>query len=186
MSTGILATEPPAPTAGLIASLTARTFLDTAQDGTVFGALLLTYPTPQFEDIDPGDVEWKMRGVAAAAGALHYTPSTPVPRVGARITAHGSSAMLWLAGCPYGLDVKHPRWVATATTVEDVLIVVGTAALSPTASAAEVDEYREHFTETGDLYVAMASIGSPRAVRATVRQQSPDRMAGAPRAHSNA
>ncbi|MEU7646778.1 hypothetical protein [Streptomyces huasconensis] len=39
--------------------------------------------------------------------------------------------MLRLAGCPYGLDVQRSRWVAPAAAIDDVLLVVGKAALSP-------------------------------------------------------
>lgn len=170
MSVHILATAPPAPTAGLLSSLTVRTYLETTHDGAVFRALMLTCPTPSLGDVDPREVKWRMRGVAASAGALPYNSRSPAPRVGARLVSCGPHAVLGFVDSQYGLLVRHPRWVTAATTSTDILLVIGMAALSPTASPAEIDEYREHLAETGDMHVAMVSVGSPRDVRASLTE----------------
>jgi hypothetical protein len=154
---------PPVPTPDLILSLSVRTSLEQTDDARVFGAVMLTYPAPQFGEVDPADVEEKMRGVAASLGAVPYGEA--VPTVGARISMHGTDAVLWFAGCPYGLSVKHPRWATAAVNLGEVLLAVGLDELSPGASRAEVDEYRVYAAEAGRIHVAHAQIGSPHDVR---------------------
>ncbi|AZM53350.1 hypothetical protein DMA15_12785 [Streptomyces sp. WAC 01529] len=153
---------PPAPSTGLILSLTVRTSLEHTAEGKMFGVVMLTYPAPQFGEVDQDDVELKMRGVAASLGAAPY--GGPVPTVGARIHMQGADAALWFKGCDFGLRLKHPRWASAAARLDEVLLVVGLAELSPGATRAEVDEYRVHLATNRDLYVARTQIAPPNAV----------------------
>ncbi|MGW7248801.1 hypothetical protein [Streptomyces decoyicus] len=157
----------PAPTPGLIASLNVRTWLDHTASNDVFTVLMLSYPAPQFGEIDADAVEWTMRGVAAALGAL--PADRPVPTIGARVITAGGDALVWFAGCPYALRLTHPRWTQTITRLGRVLLAVGLDELSPVASRAEVDEYIEGSRASGRMHVALADVGtSPREARAAL------------------
>ncbi|MCX4705631.1 hypothetical protein [Streptomyces sp. NBC_01373] len=147
------------PTAGLIASLNVRTWLDHTMNNDVFSVLLLTYPAPQFEDVDAAAVERTMLGVAASLGA---TPAgdEPVPRVGARVIIRDSDAFVSFVGCPYALKVSHPRWAQAIGGLGQVLLAVGLDELSPVASRAEVDEYVTAAGACGRMHVALADVGS--------------------------
>lgn len=151
----------PAPSKGLILSLTVRTSLEHTADDGAFGVVMLTYPAPQFGEVDPDDVELKMRGVAAALGAAPY--GGPVPTVGARIYMQGTDAALWFTGCDFGLKIRHPRWASAAERLDEVLLAVGLSELSPGACRAEVAEYRVNMAKAGGLHVARAQIGTIRA-----------------------
>lgn len=152
--------EPPAPTPGLLASLSVRTWIEHTKDDEMFAAVLVTHPTPQFEELPPGEIEQRMRGVAAAFGAIPYINGMTVPLVGARIMRAGDVALLRVADCPYGLKVVHPRWVRTLGDGDTVLLAVGTDALSRVASRSETYEYRLTQVEAGRMHVALAQVVS--------------------------
>lgn len=169
MTSAIEASAPPVPTPGLIAALNARLWLDHTIGGEVFTALLLTHPAPQFEDVDPAEVERTMRGVAASLGVAPR--SQELADVGERLTVHsGGVILLHFDGSPYGLRLPaHPRWAQAIGGFGRVLLAVGLDELSPVASRAEVDEYIEAGGDTGRLLVGLATVGdSPRTARRAI------------------
>ncbi|WP_329151181.1 hypothetical protein OIU91_28275 [Streptomyces sp. NBC_01456] len=167
-STEVVAAAPPIPTAGLIASLNVRTWLDHTADDTVFSALLITHPVPQFEAVDPSEVERRMRGVALAIGAVPL--GTPPPEIAARVTCQGETALVHFEGCPYSIKVPAYRhWAKTVTGFGQVLLAVGLDALPAVASRAHVDEYLQLAGEYGRMHFALATLGgSPGDIRAAV------------------
>ncbi|MES4901573.1 MULTISPECIES: hypothetical protein [unclassified Streptomyces] len=169
MTSAIEATAPPVPTPGLIASLNARVWLDHTLGGQVFTALLLTHPAPQFEDVDPHEVERTMRGVAASLGVAARDQG--LVGVGERITVHaGGAILLHFDGSQYALRLPaHPRWAQAISGFGQLLLAVGLDELSPVASRAEVDEYIEAGGENGRLLVGLATVAdSPRAARRAI------------------
>lgn len=150
--------EPPKPTPGLIASLNVRVWLHYTMNDEAFPFLMLTYPAPQFEDVDPAAVEHTMRGVAASLGAAPL--GEPLPKVGARVIRRDGDAFVWFADCPYALKVSQPAWARRIAELGHVLLAVGLDELSPVASRAEVDEYIATAGECGRMHVALADVGS--------------------------
>ncbi|AQW55313.1 hypothetical protein ACIQPP_05695 [Streptomyces violaceusniger] len=172
--------DPTAPdlpplTAGLIARINVRTWLDHTADDNVFSVMMLTYPAPQFEDVNAHAIERTMRGVAASLGAVPF--GQPLPAVGARVVASGGEALVWFSGCPWALKLTHPRWVRTINKFGRVLLAVGLDELSPVASKSEVDEYIEGARQCGRMHVALADVGSSvrEARRATLALPGGDR-----------
>lgn len=165
--TSLALPTPPVPTPGLIATLNARTWLDHTHDGDVFSALLITFPAPQFDEVDPDAIEQTMLGVAAALGAAPF--GKPPPTVGARVITVGGDALVWFAGCPYALKLTHPRWAQAINNLGHVLLAVGLDELSPVASRAEIDEYIERARECGRMHIALADVSSsPRDAQAAL------------------
>lgn len=174
---------PPVPTPGLIATLNARTWLDHTINGRVFSPLLLTYPAPQFEDIDPAEVERKMLGVAASLGAAPL--SAELPDAGERVTLHpGGTTLVHLDNSPYALHIpKHPRWSQAISQLGQVLLAIGLDELSPVASRAEINEYIEAAGENGRMHFAIARVTeSPRAARLLIAARTTNPEPPPPRA----
>lgn len=138
-------------------SINVRTWVEQTGDGVLIPCLMLTYPAPQFDDVDPAAVEATMRQVAQSLGAVRS--GEPVPDVGVRLTLSGGVALLWFRESGYALKVQHPRWVRVVEGCGCALLAVGLDELSQVASVAEVDEYRNHAREAGRLYFALASLG---------------------------
>ncbi|GAA2334585.1 hypothetical protein [Streptomyces cuspidosporus] len=169
MTSAIEASAPPAPTPGLIASLKPRLWLDHTIGGEVFAALLLTYPAPQVEDVDPANIERTMHGVAASLGLAPRDQG--LVDVGERLTVHpGGAILLHFDGAEYALRLPaHQRWAQTIAGFGKVLLAVGLDELSSVASPAEVDEYIEAGGETGRLLVGLARVAdSPRTARRAI------------------
>ncbi|RPK76594.1 hypothetical protein EES45_22815 [Streptomyces sp. ADI97-07] len=155
----------PAPTPGLIATLTAHTALHSTAQGRTYASLLITHPAPQFEDADPAKVERLMLGVAATlgavpavlpAGAPGRAPAFSLDRVS---IAPSGEVLLHFDGTPWSMRVaRSPAWSRVMAGLGQVLLVVGLDELSPTASAAEVDEYIEHAGATDRLYATVSSV----------------------------
>jgi hypothetical protein len=154
---------------GVVMRLNARTRIELDDQGDRVPALMLTYPPARFDWTGPDaerlnhvdeplHVEGIMRRVAAS---LDAAPGPDVPDAGLRITLHGLDALLWLTGCPYALKLSNPRWLRALNTAGLALLAVGLDELSPTASAAEVDEYRETARAAGRMHCAYARVGRP-------------------------
>lgn len=140
-----------------LSSVNVRTWLEQAPNGDPIPCLMITYPPPQFDDVDPAVVEATMRRVAHSLDAV---PSgEPVPDAGVRLTLGGGAALLWFPETGYALKVQHPRWVRGLEQCGGALVAVGLDALSRVATVAEVDEYRNHARETGRLQFALARLG---------------------------
>ncbi|MFE2747297.1 hypothetical protein ACFXKX_23715 [Streptomyces scopuliridis] len=170
---GALAPSPPTP--GLIAQLNVRTWLDHTVDGRVFAPMLITYPAPQFEDVDPAEVERQMRGVAASLGAVPAELGTSngesAAAAGERVSIHqGGAILVHFEGSRYALRVlKSARWAGVIANLGHVLLAVGLDELSGVASRAEVDEYIEHAGRTGRIHAAVADVAvSPRHARRAI------------------
>lgn len=167
----------PTPTPGLIARLNARTALDQTEAGRTFASLLLTYPAPQFEDVDPAGVELMMRGVASTLGAIPAVlpsvvpgraPSFSVDRVS--ITPSGIP-LVHFDGTPWSMRIaESPGWSRVMSGLGRVLLVVGLDELSPVASAAEVDEYIECAGEADRLYATVSSVADAAGRRTALRR----------------
>jgi hypothetical protein len=142
---------------GDVMRLNARTWLEPVPDERPLPVLMLTYPAPQFDDVDPDVVESTMRRVAGALGAVPAGPE--VPDGGVRISTHGLEALLWFTGCSYALKISHPRWLRELNSAGRALLAVGLDELSPVAAVAEVDEYRQHARQTGRMHFAFARVG---------------------------
>ncbi|MDX3224392.1 hypothetical protein [Streptomyces sp. ME19-01-6] len=166
MTSAIQASAPPVPTPGLIASLNARLWLDHTPGDEVFTSLLLSFPAPQFADVDPAEVERTMRGVGASLGVAPRGQG--LADVGERLTVHaGGVILLHFDGSRYAMRLPaHPRWAKAISGFGRVLLAVGLDELSPVASRVEIDEYIEAGGETGRLLVGLAMVAdSPRTAR---------------------
>lgn len=166
----------PAPTPGLIAQLNAHTALSFNDSGRTYASLLITYPAPQFEDVDPAAVERLMRGVAVTLGAVPAAlpavpgraPSFSVDRVS--IVPSGE-VLVHFDGTPWQMRVaRSPTWSRVMAGIGQVLLVVGLDELSPAASAAEVDEYIETAGESDRLYATVSSVADPAGRRRALRR----------------
>lgn len=136
-----------------------RTWLDQTDTGELIPCLMLTYPAPQFDEVDPAAVEATMQQVVQSLGAVPAGES--VPDVGVRLTISGGVALLWFLETGYALKIQHPRWVRGLKDCGGALLVVGLDELSQVASVAEVDEYRANARAGGRLYLALAHLGRP-------------------------
>ncbi|MFJ8920136.1 hypothetical protein ACIREK_11760 [Streptomyces sp. NPDC102415] len=154
----------PAPTPGLIAQLNARTALNFNDSGRTWASLLITHPAPQFEDVDRAQVERLMLGVAVTLGAVPAAlpaapgraPSFSVDRVS---IAPSGETLVHFDGTPWQMRVtRSPTWSRVMAGIGQVLLVVGLDELSPTASAAEVDEYIECLGTAHRLYATVSSV----------------------------
>lgn len=159
----------PAPTPGLIARLNAHTALHTNDAGRTYASLLITYPAPQIEDVDRAEVERLMLGVAVTLGAVPAVlpetapgraPSFSVDRVS---LAPSGETLVHFDGTPWQMRVaRSPAWSRVMAGIGQVLLVVGLDELSPTASAAEIDEYIECVGMAGRLYATVSSVADRR------------------------
>jgi hypothetical protein len=140
-------------------SVNVRTWLEQTDNGEPIPCLMITYPAPQFDEVDPAAVEATMRQVAQSLGAIPVGES--VPDVGARLTISGGVALLWFPETGYALKVQHLRWVRGLEQSGGALLAVGLDELSQVATVAEVDEYRNHGREAGRLHFAVARVGRP-------------------------
>ncbi|MFE4691283.1 hypothetical protein ACFRH6_14635 [Streptomyces sp. NPDC056749] len=167
----------PAPTPGLIARLQARTALDHTAQGRAYASLLITYPTPQFEDVDPAEVERLMHGVAVTLGAVPAVlpeagpgraPAFSVDRVS---IAPSGECLVHFDGTPWSLRIaRSPGWTRVVEGIGQVLLVVGLDELSPVASVAEVDEYIEASGAADRLYATVSSVADPAGRRRALRR----------------
>ncbi|MGC0211935.1 DUF6415 family natural product biosynthesis protein [Streptomyces levis] len=165
------ANPPEALSLGVIMRLNARTWIEQDEKGAPLPVLMLTYPptnwgwtgpaahTAHRNDAGPLPVEGIMRHVAASLNTV--PPSAGVLDVGRRISLHGPEALLWFSGCPYALKISNPRWLRAADTAGRALLLVGLEELSPVASAAEVEEYRDSARAADRLHCALAHVGRP-------------------------
>ncbi|MFJ4126017.1 hypothetical protein ACIP3U_32400 [[Kitasatospora] papulosa] len=175
----------PAPTPALIAQLQARTALEHTAQGRTYASLLITYPAPQFEDVDPAEVERLMHGVALTLGAVPAVlpeagpgraPSFSVDRVS---IGPSGETLVHFCGTPWSLRVaRSPGWTRVISGLGRVLLVVGLDELSPVASAAEVDKYIEAAGAADRLYATVSSVSSPATRRHALRRGAPDRAPG--------
>lgn len=156
--TEAVATRPEPLSLGTIMRLNTRTWVEPIGDDPL-PMLMLTYPAPQFDEVDPALVESTMRHVAAALGAEPL--SGRVPEVGVRFTLHTPYGLLWFPGSAYALKITHPRWLRALREAGGAVIGVGLDELSTVASVAEVDEYREHARELGRMHFALGHVGRP-------------------------
>ncbi|WP_244206884.1 hypothetical protein [Streptomyces swartbergensis] len=143
---------------GVIARLNARTWL-APSEGELLPVLMLTYPAPQFDEPSPDVVEATMRHVAASLGTVAAGPV--VPEVGVRLTLRGPDALLWFTDTAYALKIAHPRWTRAVNVSDRALLAVGLDELSPVATAAEVDEYREAARAAERMHLGIARVGRP-------------------------
>ncbi|MGW7197565.1 hypothetical protein [Streptomyces chryseus] len=149
-----------AVTLSTICSLNVRTWVETTECGQTLPCLLLTFPPPQFGEVDLAVVEATMRSVASALGATPAADGEPsVPQVGVRLTTRPREALLHFAGCRYALSVKHPRWVRALEQHGGALLAVGLDPLPQVVSVREVDEYRAAQREAGRMQFALAAVG---------------------------
>ncbi|AKY02198.1 hypothetical protein AVV13_gp49 [Streptomyces phage SF1] len=156
--------------AGLIASLDVRTWLDHTRDNRVFSPLLLSYPATRFGPVDPAEVEQQMLSVAAALDAA--PASSGLPDVGERVTVRSGGMMLHFNDCPYALRLPqcHSQWAAAIQGLGRVLVIVGLDELSSTATRDEVDEYLEAAANGDRLYFGLATVtDKPYRGRSTQR-----------------
>lgn len=142
-----------------LATVNVRTWIDRTDAGEPIPCLMLTYPAPQFDEVDPAAVEASMRQVVQSLGAV--PAGEAVPDVGVRLTIQSGVALLWFLEAGYALKIQHPRWVRGLKECGGALLVVGLDELSQVASVAEVDEYRANARAGGRLYLALAQLGHP-------------------------
>lgn len=155
-----MTTETPTAEAVSLATLTAisvRTWLELSNGGEPIPCLMLTYSAPQFDEVDPAVVEATMRPVARSLGAVPV--GGPVPDIGARLSISGDVALLWFPETGYGLKIEHSRWVRGLEQAGGALLAIGVDELSPVATIAEVDEYRNNARDAGRLFFALARLG---------------------------
>ncbi|MFJ3587550.1 hypothetical protein ACIQUY_29160 [Streptomyces sp. NPDC090231] len=167
----------PAPNPGLIARLNARTSLGQTEAGRTFASLMLTYPAPQFGEVDPSKVEFAMRGVASTLGAVPAVlpsvvpgraPSFSVDRMS--ITPTGIP-LIHFDGTPWSMRIaESPAWSRVVAGLGRVLLVVGLDELSSVASAAEVDEYIEYAGEADRLFATVSSVADSTNGRTALRR----------------
>lgn len=141
-----------------IMRLNARTWVEPVGDDPL-PMLMLTYPAPQYDEVDPAAVENTMRHVAAALGAEPSSGS--VPDVGVRFTLHPPHGLLWFTGSSYALKITNPRWLRALKEAGGAALGVGLDALSTVATVREVDEYRQRARELGRMYFALGHVGRP-------------------------
>jgi hypothetical protein len=147
---------PVAPTAGLIASLGVRPWIDHTADGRNFAPALITHRPGRRDSDTPEVIEARMMGVADALGAV--PGDRPLPDVGQRVRVHRGVVLVRLDGTPHALSVRAPRWGQIITGLGLVLLAVGLDPLSPGAYGAEIDEYIEHAGASGRIRFAGARV----------------------------
>jgi hypothetical protein len=152
------ATLPEPLSLGTIMRLNTRTWVEPVGTDTL-PMLMLTYPAPQFDEVDPAVVESAMRRVAEALGAEPF--SADVPDVGVRFTLHPPHGLLWFTNSSYALKITHVRWLRALKEAGGAVLGVGLDELSTVASVAEVDEYREHARRHGRMHFAFGHVGRP-------------------------
>ena len=146
----------PAPTAGLIASLTAHAAVETARHGDeVFGSLLITHPPQLGAD---ARIELDMRGVAAAVGAV--TPSEWIPDVGARVAvSQDGEIRIRFDGTDYIARLHLPSHYGPALlALGHVLLAVGLDPLKRAVTLAEREQYIYHAVTAGRVLFASAEV----------------------------
>ncbi len=144
----------PVPSAALIASLSARVWVDTARGGMeVYGVILVTHPP----DGDAREIERQMRGAAAALG-LSRSPSI-VPSIGARLTVAGGETRLRFDGTEQQMCLGVPGHYGVAlSALGRGLLAVGLDPLDVSATAVETDAYIDRVTRAGRVYLGSASV----------------------------
>nr|WSS66791.1 hypothetical protein OG284_36835 [Streptomyces sp. NBC_01177] len=74
-------------------------------------------------------------------------------------------------GTPWQMRVaRSPTWSRVMAGIGQVLLVVGLDELSPTASAAEIDEYVECVGEAERLYATVSSVADRSGRRPALRR----------------
>lgn len=159
--TAIDPTHPIAPTAGLIASLTVRPWIDHTADGKTFAPMLITHP-PGRRDVDTANaIEARMRGVADALGAA--PAHAPLPYVGARVAVHQGVVLVRFDDTLHALAIRPGRWTQVVRDLGQVLLIVGLDPLQGGAHGAEIDQYIESEGVARRLFTGIAGVAdSPR------------------------
>lgn len=150
------ALTPAAPTAGVIASLSVRPWVDQTLDGRSFAPLLLTHPPARRDDDTPAAIEARMRGIALALRA--DLPDDRMTSTGARVAVHRGVVLVRFDGTPYVLTVHAPRWGRIAAGIGAVLLAVGFDPLPAGACGAEIDQYIERAGVTRRIRFASADV----------------------------
>lgn len=143
------------PTAGLIASLGVRIWVDHAPDGGQFVPLLLTHPPARRSGESAATIERDMQLVADALGALPC--EAQLPYVGDRVALRdGGLMVVRFDGAGHVLRVrKLERLAPMLDALGQVVIVVG---LDPLAHGDDVDRYIEHASAANRLRCALAGV----------------------------
>ncbi|MFF1400926.1 hypothetical protein ACFVZD_45310 [Streptomyces sp. NPDC058287] len=156
---------PTAPSAGLIASLSVRPWIDHTADGKGFAPVLITHPPGRHDADTAVAIEHRMHCVARSLGAA--PPWATLPNVGERVAVHSGVVLVRLDGCDHMLTMRAGRWAQVIVELGQVLLAVGLDPLSPGACGADVDEYIECSGKSGRLYFALAEVAeSPRHMQA--------------------
>ncbi|SDL43417.1 hypothetical protein [Streptomyces indicus] len=155
---------PAVPTPGLIASLSASSWVDRVGD-QVFAPMLITHP-PARRDADTAAViEARMLSVAHALGAA--PGNVTLPDVGVRVAVHNGVVLVRLDGTPHMLTTRAGNWGRAVTEIGHVLLAVGLDPLSPAANAVETNEYITTSVKADRVYFAAATVAdSPRLIQA--------------------
>lgn len=157
VATGRNPVDTVAPTAGLIASLDVRTWLDHTPNAEVFASVLITHPPARRVGESPQAIAQRMLGVAHALGAA--SPSAELPDVGARVICRHGVVALALDGTDYLLRVpKQAEWAETIANLGQVLVVVGLDPLSAAAHGDQVNEYIAASCHNGRMRFAAARV----------------------------
>ncbi|MGI5048278.1 hypothetical protein ACM9HD_33220 [Streptomyces sp. JAC25] len=166
----------PAQTPGLITQPQARTALNHTAQGRDYPSLLITYPAPQFEDVDQAEVERLMHGVALTPGAVPAVlPEAGPGRASSfsvdRVSIVRATRHVHFCGTPWSLRfTRPPGCTRVISSLGRVPLVVGRDELSPVASAAEVDKYIEAAGAADRLYATVSSVASSAIGRHALRR----------------
>jgi hypothetical protein len=164
--------EPVAPTAGTLALLSVRPWLDYTVDGKTFAPMLITHRPGRRDDETPQAIEARMRGIANALGAA--PAAAPLQSTGPRVAVHRGVVMVRLDGIEHVLTVRAGRWARIVEDLGQVLLVVGLDPLSQASAQVEVDQYIEKSVHSGGLYMAVAGVvESPRHLPPALEVQRP-------------
>ncbi|MEU4926737.1 hypothetical protein AB0G54_09555 [Streptomyces yokosukanensis] len=139
-------TESFALPAGLIASLSTTTWLDTTPTGATLCCLLLVPQPPRSCYETPAVIEQRMHTVAEA---LHLGPATtPPPDIGPRLHLIAPTEVaLRFDGTPYRKRIPTGRpWTLLLGQGTPVALVLGLDPLSRSATPAEIDTYLDRAT----------------------------------------
>lgn len=148
--------EPVAPTAGTLASLSVRPWLDFTVDGKTFAPMLITHRPGRRDDETPQTIEARMLGIANALGAAPV--AAPLQETGPRVAVHKGVVLVRLDGTDHALTVRAGRWGRIIQDLGQVLLAVGTLPLHESSAQAEVDQYIESTAHAGCLYLAVATV----------------------------
>lgn len=147
-----------APAVGLIASLAVWYWIDNTPAGLV-AFLLLAHPEPTRTDAS-AQVAPAMRGLASSLALAEC--GSPLPDIGARLSAHRTGTLLRLDGCDYRLHVPTSgQWTEFAGAGGTVAVVVG---LDPLAAHSPRDTVRAYLVSSaraGRLFMGKARVHAP-------------------------